>query len=127
MAPQLCKVEGIGHDILTMDAAPFACAPLSPPHPSSTPPPYLCGGFPEPRTKRLGGSRPDGHVKPTPALSRSLALCLSSQAASVTALQFNRHHNLRRTLGRAGFMTKGHPVALCPMLEQEVRETPLLS
>lgn len=42
------------------------------------------------------------------------------QAASVTALQFNRHHNLRRALGRVGFMTRGQPVALCPMLEQEV-------
>lgn len=45
-------------------------------------------------------------------------LCI--QAASVVALRFNRHHNLRRALGRMGFMTRGQPVALCPMLEQEV-------
>lgn len=38
----------------------------------------------------------------------------------MTALQFNRHHNLRRALGRVGFMTRGEPVPLCPMLEQEV-------
>lgn len=36
------------------------------------------------------------------------------------ALRFNRHHNLRRALGQVGFMTRGQPVALCPMLEQEV-------
>ena len=44
----------------------------------------------------------------------------TDQAASVVALRFNRHHNLRRALGQVGFMTKGQPVALCPMLEQEV-------
>lgn len=44
----------------------------------------------------------------------------AKQAASVVALRFNRHHNLRRALGQVGFMTRGQPVALCPMLEQEV-------
>ncbi|CAM9361842.1 unnamed protein product [Ectocarpus sp. 13 AM-2016] len=47
-------------------------------------------------------------------------LLAALEAASVTALKFNRNHNLRRALGRVGFMARGQPVALCPMLEQEV-------
>eukprot|EP00752_Nemacystus_decipiens_P007866 g7027.t2 len=47
-------------------------------------------------------------------------LLAALEAASVVALRFNRHHNLRRALGQVGFMTRGQPVALCPMLEQEV-------
>lgn len=56
----------------------------------------------------------------TPSVTSPRLTSPRRQAASVVALRFNRHHNLRRALGQVGFMTRGQPVALCPMLEQEV-------